>query len=114
MSFASSERQPATGAWVAPPVKCLLSAQVMISGSWDRAPRWAPYSVGSLLLPLLTLLPPKGNQPLGLGIEVLLKYRDLEYWTFDILRSEGSLEGYLGGSVVERLPSAQGMIWVLG
>lgn len=43
--------------WVAPLVKHLPSAQVMISGSWDRGPRWAPCSVGSLLLPLLLLLP---------------------------------------------------------
>ena len=32
------------------------SAQVMISGSWDRAPGWAPGSVGSLLLSVLILL----------------------------------------------------------
>ena len=33
-------------------VKCLLLAQVMIPGSWDRALSWAPCSAGSLLLPL--------------------------------------------------------------
>ena len=34
-------------------VKRLPSAQVMISGSWDRALCQAPGSVGNLLLPLL-------------------------------------------------------------
>ena len=39
-------------------VKRLPSAQVMISGSWDRVPHWAPCSAGSLLLlPLLLPLP---------------------------------------------------------
>ena len=32
-------------------VKHLPSAQVMIPGSWDQAPRQAPCLVGSLLLP---------------------------------------------------------------
>ena len=36
-------------------VKHLPSAQVMIPGSWDQAPRWAPCSVGSLLVPPLSL-----------------------------------------------------------
>lgn len=40
------------GKCVAPLVKCLPSAQVVISGSWDLAMRWAPCSVGSLFLPL--------------------------------------------------------------
>ena len=40
------------GAWVAQLVKHLPSVQVMIPGSWDQAPHWAPCSVGSLLLPL--------------------------------------------------------------
>ena len=40
------------GTWVPQWVKPLLSAQVMISGSWDQAPRWALHSVGSLLPPL--------------------------------------------------------------
>ena len=44
------------GTWVAQSVKYLPSAQVMISGSWDPAPHWAPCSVGSLLLPLSFLL----------------------------------------------------------
>ena len=43
------------GAWVAQLMKRLLSAQIMILGSWDGAPCWAPCSVGSLLLPLLSL-----------------------------------------------------------
>jgi len=33
-------------------IRFLISAQVMISGSWDRVPHRAPCSVGSLLLPL--------------------------------------------------------------
>ena len=47
------------GAWVAQWVGPLPSAQVMISGSWDRAPHRAPCSVGSLLLsrPLPASLP---------------------------------------------------------
>ena len=43
--------------WVAQLVKCLPSAQVMIPGSWDQVPHWAPCSVGSLLLPLLLPTP---------------------------------------------------------
>ena len=47
------------GTWGAQSVKCLPSAQVMIPGSWDRVPHWAPCSVGRLLLllplPLLVL-----------------------------------------------------------
>ena len=45
------------GAWVAQLVKCLPSAQVKISGSWDGASRWAPCSMGSLLLPSLYCSP---------------------------------------------------------
>ena len=40
------------GAWVTQSVKRVTSAQIMISGSRDRAPGWAPCSAGSLLLPL--------------------------------------------------------------
>ena len=40
------------GTWVAQWVKPLPSAQVMISGSWDRALRRALCSAGSLLPPL--------------------------------------------------------------
>ena len=47
------------GTCVAQPVKHLPSAQVMIPGSWDRAPHWAPCSAGSLLLSLpLPAAPP--------------------------------------------------------
>ena len=45
-----------SGTWVAQLVNCLPSAQVMIPGSWDRAPHRTPCSVGSLLLPLPLLL----------------------------------------------------------
>ena len=45
------------GAWVAQSVKHLPSAQLIITGSWDRAHHRAPCSVGSLLLPLPLLLP---------------------------------------------------------
>ena len=54
-------------AWVAQSVKCLPSAQVMISGSWDRAPCWAPCSARSLLLPL----PLKNKSPVFLKALVL-------------------------------------------
>ena len=40
------------GAWVAQWVKPLPSAQVMVSGSWDRAPHQALCSAGSLLASL--------------------------------------------------------------
>ena len=40
------------GTWVAPLVKRLPSAQVMILGSWNGAPCQAPCSAGSLFLPL--------------------------------------------------------------
>ena len=47
---------PFWGAWVAQLVKRLSSAQVMIPGSWDGAPCWAPCSAWSLVL-LLPLAP---------------------------------------------------------
>ena len=42
--------------WVAQSVRCMPLAQVMISGSWDQVPCWAPCSAGTLLLPLLLLI----------------------------------------------------------
>ena len=45
---------PGWGTWVAQPIKHLPLAQVMILGSWDRAPCWAPCSTRNLLLPLLS------------------------------------------------------------
>ena len=39
------------GAWVAQSVKCLPSAQVMISGSWDRAPHQVPPLGACFFLP---------------------------------------------------------------
>ena len=50
-------RKLGRGAWVAQAVKRLPSAQVMIPGSWDRAPHGAPCLAGSLLLPLPLPLP---------------------------------------------------------
>ena len=41
------------GTWVAQSVKHLPLAQVLIPGSWDRAPNLVLCSVESLLLPLL-------------------------------------------------------------
>ena len=52
------------GAWAAQSVERLPSAQVMILGFWDRAPRWAPCSARSLLLPLPLLLSQMGKQNL--------------------------------------------------
>ena len=43
-------------AWVAQSVKHLPLAQVMILGSWDRAPCWAPCSVWSVLVSLHLLM----------------------------------------------------------
>ena len=40
------------GAWVAQSIRHLLSAQVMITGSWDQVQSQAPCSGKSLLLPL--------------------------------------------------------------
>ena len=45
------------GTWVVQLVKHLPSAQVLISGSWDRVPCLTPGSVGNLLLPLPLSLP---------------------------------------------------------
>ena len=42
----------------APSMKHLPSAQIMIPGSWDRVPNWAPCSAGSLLHPLSAAPPP--------------------------------------------------------
>lgn len=42
----------AKGTWVAQSIKCLSLAQVRTSGSRDRFPHQALYSVGCLLLPL--------------------------------------------------------------
>ena len=42
------------GTWVAQSVEPL--AQVMMPGSWDRAPHQAPCSVGSLFLPFFLLI----------------------------------------------------------
>jgi len=39
-------------AWVAQSAGRLPLARIVISGSWDRSPCWAPCLVGSLLLPL--------------------------------------------------------------
>ena len=46
------------GTWVAQLVEHLPLAQIVISGSWDWAPHWAPGSAESLFLPLLLPLPP--------------------------------------------------------
>ena len=51
-------------------LKHLPSAQVMILGSWDRAPVWALCSAGSLLVPLLIPLP---QTPLSLFVSLSLK-----------------------------------------
>ena len=45
------------GVWVAQSVKDLPLAQVMIPGSQDGAPSWAPCSVASLLILLSLPLP---------------------------------------------------------
>ena len=64
-------RKISRGALVAQLVKCLLSAQVMISGSWDRALRRAPCSLGSLLLPLsLPAAPPACTLIYSLSLSV--------------------------------------------
>ena len=45
-----------TPGWLIQLVKHLLLALVMIPGSWDQALHWAPFSAGSLSLPLHLLL----------------------------------------------------------
>ena len=60
---------PKWGTCVAQPVKHLPSAQVMIPGSWDRAPHWAPCSVGSLLLPLPLPLSAASSLSLSLSLK---------------------------------------------
>lgn len=45
-----------SGNWVAQFIKHVPSAQVLISGSWDRTIYRAPCSTGSLYLPLLLLI----------------------------------------------------------
>ena len=58
------------GAWVVLSVKCLPSAQGMISGPWDWAPQWGPWSGGSLLLPLpLPAAPPHCALSLSLSVK---------------------------------------------
>lgn len=55
LQFALKKKPTYGGTWGAQSVKRLPSVQVMISGSWDPAPRQAPCSAGTwlLLLPLL-------------------------------------------------------------
>ena len=53
----SYKRKVVWGTSLAQSVEGLPSAQVMISGSWDEAPHWAPCSAGSLLPPLPLSLP---------------------------------------------------------
>ena len=55
------------GTWVAQLVKLLPSAEVMISGSWDQAPGWAPCSAGSLCLPLPLLVHPTSSCDISLS-----------------------------------------------
>ena len=50
------------GTWVGQLVKHLPLAQVMIWRSWDRAPRWVPCSMRSLLLPLPLLVCSLSNE----------------------------------------------------
>ena len=50
-------RPPSRGPWGAQSVKRLPSAQVMVSGFWDRALCQASCSLGSLLLPLPLPIP---------------------------------------------------------
>ena len=45
----------------------LISAQVMISGSWDQAQHWAPCSVGSSLNDFLSPFPSGPLPALSLG-----------------------------------------------
>ena len=60
LSFCLWQKEKSTsrlrGAWVAQSAKCLPLAQVMILGSWDRAPHCACTQLGSLVLPPLTLV----------------------------------------------------------
>ena len=78
------------GTWVAQPLKCLPSAQVVISESWNGVPPQAPRSAGSLLLPLLCPSPCLHSFTLSLK-ESLFK-NEIIHLKFNIL-------GHFGGSV---------------
>lgn len=61
-------KKASRGNWVAKSVKSLPSAQVMMSGAWDRALQRAPCSEGSLPLPPL----PYPTPPLVLTLSYVL------------------------------------------
>ena len=61
------------GAWVTQLVKHLPSAQVMVPGSWDRAPSQAPCLAESLLTPLLWPSPKSCSRSLTLFLKLKKK-----------------------------------------
>jgi len=75
-----AENRMLWGVWLAQSVKRLPSAQVMIPGSRDRAPRQTPCSAGSLLLPLL-VAPPAYALSLSLSVKqtnTILKLKKIQ------------------------------------
>lgn len=64
-------------------VKCLPLAQVIILGSWDGALHQAPYSAGSLLLPL-TATPLAYGRSLSLSLSRSLTIKSKKKFFFTL------------------------------
>ena len=85
--------------WIS--IRLLISAQVIISGSWDLALCQAPHSARSLL-DILSLSLPLCLSPLPTLSLLSLSLNNNNF--------KSTMEGRLGGTAVGHLPSAQGVI----